>query len=119
MGNEHTETSRPKSYHKVLGVVWLHKIQAVIDQKQSFLLFSHKVLSDSLQPYGLEPSKCLCPWQFSRQEYWSGLSFPSPGDLPDLGTDPSFRETMNTNYTLQYLPMRVLIEGRGEGDDRG
>ena len=23
------------------------------------------------------------------------------------------------NYTLQYLPMRVLIEGRGEGDDRG
>ena len=22
---------------------------------------------------------------FSRQEYWSGLPFPSPGDLPDLG----------------------------------
>jgi len=26
---------------------------------------------------------------------------------------------MNTNYTRKYLPMRVLIEGRGEGDDRG
>ena len=25
---------------------------------------------------------------FSRQEYWSGLSFPSPGDLPDPGIDP-------------------------------
>ena len=25
---------------------------------------------------------------FSRQEYWSGLSFPSPGDLPDLGIEP-------------------------------
>ena len=25
--------------------------------------------------------------EFSRQEYWSGLSFPSPGDLPDLGTE--------------------------------
>ena len=25
---------------------------------------------------------------FSRQEYWSGLSFPSPGDLPDPGTEP-------------------------------
>ena len=24
----------------------------------------------------------------SRQEYWSGLSFPSPGDLPDLGIKP-------------------------------
>ena len=23
--------------------------------------------------------------EFSMQEYWSGLLFPSPGDLPDLG----------------------------------
>ena len=26
--------------------------------------------------------------EFSRQEYWSGLPFPSPGDLPDPGTEP-------------------------------
>ena len=26
--------------------------------------------------------------EFSRQEYWSGLSFPSPGDLPDPGIEP-------------------------------
>ena len=25
---------------------------------------------------------------FSRQEYWSGLPFPSPGDLPDPGFEP-------------------------------
>ena len=25
---------------------------------------------------------------FSRQEYWSGLPFPSPGDLPDPGIEP-------------------------------
>ena len=25
---------------------------------------------------------------FSRKEHWSGLSFPSPGDLPDLGIEP-------------------------------
>ena len=25
---------------------------------------------------------------FSRQEYWSGLPFPSPGDLPDSGIKP-------------------------------
>ena len=24
----------------------------------------------------------------SRQEYWSGLSFPPPGDLPDPGIEP-------------------------------
>ena len=26
--------------------------------------------------------------EFSRQEYWSGLPFPSPGDLPDPGLKP-------------------------------
>ena len=25
---------------------------------------------------------------FSRQEYWSGLPFPTPGDLPDPGVEP-------------------------------
>ena len=27
---------------------------------------------------------------FSRQEYWSRLPFPSPGDLPDPGIEPMF-----------------------------
>ena len=27
---------------------------------------------------------------FSRQECWSGLPFPSPGDLPNPGTEPGF-----------------------------
>ena len=26
--------------------------------------------------------------EFSRQEYWSGLPFPTPGDLPDPGIKP-------------------------------
>ena len=26
--------------------------------------------------------------KFSRQEYWNGLPFPSPGDLPDPGVEP-------------------------------
>ena len=26
--------------------------------------------------------------EFSRQEYWSGLPFPPPGDLPDPGIEP-------------------------------
>ena len=28
--------------------------------------------------------------EFSRQEYWSGLPFPFPGDLPDPGDEPGF-----------------------------
>ena len=27
--------------------------------------------------------------KFSRQEYWSGLPFPSPGDLPDPRIEPT------------------------------
>ena len=27
--------------------------------------------------------------EFSRQEYWSGLLFPPPGDLPDPGIEPT------------------------------
>ena len=33
---------------------------------------------------------CQAPlsMEFSRQQYWSGLPFPSPGDLPDPGIEP-------------------------------
>ena len=32
--------------------------------------------------------KAPLPMGFSRQEYWSGLPFPSPGDLPNPGIEP-------------------------------
>ena len=32
--------------------------------------------------------QALLSMGFSRQEYWSGLLFPSPGDLPDTGIEP-------------------------------
>ena len=35
----------------------------------------------------LQPAWLLCPWEFSRQEYWSGLLYP-PGDLPNPGIKP-------------------------------
>ena len=33
-------------------------------------------------------SQIFQPMGFSRQKYWSGLLFPSPGDLPDPETEP-------------------------------
>ena len=44
-------------------------------------------MSDSLQ---LWPARLLCPWNFPGKNtgvgyHWSGLPFPSPGDLPDPG----------------------------------
>ena len=42
---------------------------------------------------------------FSRQEYWSGLPFPSPGDLPDPGIEPRSPELQENS-----LPREVLIK---------
>ena len=39
--------------------------------------------------FGLYP-RLLCPWGFSRQEYWSGLPYSPPGDLPKPGIEPRF-----------------------------
>ena len=49
---------------------------------------SRLVISNSLQPHGLYPSRLLCLWRFSRQEYCSGLPCPPPGDLPNPGIKP-------------------------------
>ena len=46
---------------------------------------SRSVVSNSLQPRGLQPARFLALWGFSRREYRSGLPFPPPGDLPDPG----------------------------------
>ena len=45
-------------------------------------------MPDSLQPHGLQPAKAPLSMEFPRQQYESGLPFPSPGDLPSPGTEP-------------------------------
>ena len=47
----------------------------------------HSVVSDSVTPWTVA-YKASLSMEFSRQEYWSGLPFPSPGDLPDPGIEP-------------------------------
>ena len=42
----------------------------------------------ALQRHRLQPTRLLCPWGFSRQEYWSGLPCPPSGDLPNPGIQP-------------------------------
>ena len=40
--------------------------------------------------------------EFSRQEYWRGLSFPSPGDLPDPGIEPGSPAVQADSYCLSH-----------------
>ena len=51
-------------------------------------VLSHLVVSDPLRPHGLQPARLLCPWGFSRQEYWSGSPCPPSRDLPNPGIEP-------------------------------
>ena len=44
-------------------------------------------MSNSATPWTVACQVPLC-MEFSRQEYWSGLPFPSPGDLSDPGIEP-------------------------------
>ena len=37
-----------------------------------------------------EPARRLSPCDFSQQEYWGGLPFPPPEDLPNPGIEPMF-----------------------------
>ena len=49
--------------------------------------------------------QALLSMGFSRQEYWSGLPFPSPGDLPDPGIEPVCRQIL---YCLSHQESLVL-----------
>ena len=40
--------------------------------------------------------------EFSRQENWSGLPFPAPGDLPDLGIEPA---ALPSHWQADSLPL--------------
>ena len=60
--------------------------------KLEFSYYRKKVKSLSrVQPFATPWSiahKAPLSMGFSRQEYWNGLPFPSPGDLPNPGIEP-------------------------------
>ena len=43
------------------------------------------VVSSSLGPHGLQPTRLLCPWDFPSKNTGVAFHFPSPGDLPNPG----------------------------------
>ena len=72
----------------------------------AILLFSGSVLSDSLQPRGLYPTRLLCAWGFSREEYWSEFTCLPPGDLPDPGIKPASMWKLELKYP-SHPPAKV------------
>ena len=78
-------------------IEWLLRIYCIY-------VLSRSVVSDSLQPNGLSSTRLLCPWGFSRQEYWSGLPCLPSGDLPNPGIEPR-------SPTLQVDSLQLSHQG--------
>jgi len=51
--------------------------------------------------------------EFSRQEYWSGLPFPSPGDLPDPGIKPGSPALQADSLPSEPPGKPSNVKGRG------
>ena len=73
-------------------------------------VFSCSVVSDSLRPHGLQPTRFLSPWGFSRQGYQSGLSCPPPADLPNPQIE-SRSPTLQVLYCLSHQGKPLLTDG--------
>ena len=69
------------------------------------------VVFDSAIPW---TAACQAPLSMglSQQEYWSGLSFPSPGDLPDLGIEPVSPPLAGRFFTHEVTWEAPLLNNR-------
>ena len=82
---------------------------------------SCSVMSDSATPAGQAPLSM----EFSRQEHWSELPFPSPEDLPNLGIKPR-SPALQANSLLseppgkspqKAEPQELMLSNCGAGED--
>ena len=92
----------------------LFPIMCVLSRFSIFCLFV------SLWTVAHQSPLCM---RFFRQEYWSRLPFPSPGDLPDSGTEPASVVSptlaggfFTTSVTVQYSWTSYDQLSKGKGD---
>ena len=72
------------------------------------LLFHRSVVSDSFATPWIVAHQAPLSMGFPRQEYWSRLPFPSPGDLPDPGIKPTSPALVGEFCTTE-LPGKLYI----------
>ena len=71
---------------------------------------SHSVVSDPVTPWTVDLQAPLSMGR-SRQEYWSGLLCPPPGDLPDLRIEPvSFMSNLHWQAGSSPLAPPVSLD---------
>ena len=71
---------------------------------------SHSAMPDSLQTPQIVAHQVSLSVEFPRQEYWSGLPFPSPDDLPNPGIEPwsPALQADSLSFMLQGSPLNSI-----------
>ena len=73
--------------------------------KGCFQLFNRKVMPNSFARPWTVAHQAPLSLGFPRQEYWNGLPFPSPGDLPNPGTGPGLLHCRSPASTREAFPV--------------
>ena len=87
-------------------------IQSEVSQKEKYQYSIYSDIVKSLSHVRLFATPSTVARQaplsmgFSRQEYWSGLPFPSPEDLPDPGIEPRSL-ALQIDYLLSESPGKL------------
>ena len=67
-----------------------YNLRIILLHLKSYKLGNKLVMkSESEVAQSCQAARLLCPWDSPGNEYWSGLPFPSLGDLPNSGIEPS------------------------------
>ena len=66
------------------------------------LLLSREAVFDSCATLWTLACQAALSVGFPSQEYWSGLPFPSPGDLPDPGIEPESLALQEDSLPLSH-----------------
>ena len=94
----HLPTQNWHLCRSTLTYLLLHSCEMVKDMIVVVQLLSHVRLFATLWMVTHQASLSM---DFSRQEYWSGEPFPSPGDLPDPGMKPLFLTLAGRFFTTE------------------
>ena len=70
------------------------------------MYLSHSVVFDSWRPLARQTPLSM---EFSRQEYWGGLLFPSPEHLPNPGIEPK-SATLNIDSLPSQPPGKPFVQ---------
>ena len=81
-------------------------------------MLCHSVVSNSLQPHGLQPARLFCPWGFSRQEYWSCHAL-LQGSFPTQESNSGLQHCTWTLYPLSHQGSPRILECVADPFSRG